>query len=54
MKFYPKFFGLIRDRNGRPKIDGDPNDLPPEIKSMLTDEDWRFLEDKQNGNHTGD
>ena len=31
-----KFFGLVRDKHGRPKIDGDPNDLAPEIKSMLT------------------
>jgi len=54
MRFYPKFFGLIRDKNGRPKVDGDPHDLPSEIQAMLTDEDWQYLKDKHNGNYTDD
>jgi hypothetical protein len=38
-----KVFGLIRDRNGTPVIDGDPNDLPDEIKAMLTPEEREAL-----------
>lgn len=37
-------FGLVRDRHGRPKVDGDPSDLPQPIKDMLTPEDWAYLE----------
>jgi len=29
-------FVLVRDKFGKPKIDGDPKDLPDEIKAMLT------------------
>jgi len=36
IKFKPKLYGLIRDSQGRPKIDGNPEDLSPEIKSLLT------------------
>jgi hypothetical protein len=34
-----KMFGLIRDKYGKPKIDGDPNDLHPELKKMLSNEE---------------
>jgi len=34
-----KFYGLIRDKNGVPKIQGDPNDLHPAIKEMLSNDE---------------
>ena len=34
-----KGFALVRDKDGRPKID-DPATLPEEIKEMLTDEEY--------------
>ena len=34
-----KGFGLVRDKNGKPKID-DPETLPQQIKDMLTDEEY--------------
>lgn len=34
-----KFYGLIRDKNGRPKIEGDPNELHPAIKEMLSNDE---------------
>lgn len=33
--------GLVRDRNGKPRIDGDPNDLPQSVKDAMTDEEFR-------------
>jgi hypothetical protein len=33
-----KGFGLVRDKDGKPKID-DPKNLPIEIYNMLTDEE---------------
>jgi len=39
-------YGLVRDPQGRPKVDGNPHDLPVEIKMMLTDSDWQYLENK--------
>lgn len=38
-----KLYALVRDRNGVPKIDGDPNDLPEPIKAMLTEEEKQQL-----------
>ena len=38
-----KFYGLIRDKHGKPKIEGDPNDLHPAIKEMLSDEEKQEL-----------
>lgn len=32
-------YGLVRDKFGKPRIDGDPNDLHPAIKAMLTPEE---------------
>jgi len=34
-----QMFGLVRDKNGKPKIDGNPRDLPEPIKDMLTAEE---------------
>lgn len=34
-----KFYGLIRDKHGKPKIEGDPNDLHPAIKEMLSEDE---------------
>ena len=34
-----KFFALVRDKDGNPRIDGDPNDLPDEIKNLLTNDE---------------
>jgi hypothetical protein len=36
-------FGLVRDKNGRSKVDGNPDHLPPQIKAMLTQEDRDYL-----------
>lgn len=36
-------FGLVRDANGKPKIDGDPRDLPDQIKAMLTPQERQEL-----------
>lgn len=38
-----KLYGLVRDKDGKPKIDGDPRDLPPQIKAMLTRQEKREL-----------
>lgn len=32
----PKMYGVVRDKNGKPRIDGDPSKLEPGIVSMLT------------------
>ena len=49
-----KAYALVRDSNGIPKIDGNPRDLPDEIKDMLTDEEFiealRKFEETLNGN----
>jgi hypothetical protein len=34
-----KGVALVRDKDGNPKIDGDPRNLPPEIQLMLTEEE---------------
>lgn len=38
-----KFFGLVRDKDGKPKIDGDPKDLAPHIKELLTSDEKQEL-----------
>ena len=38
-----KFYGLIRDKQGKPKLDGDPKDLHPAIKEMLSDSEKQEL-----------
>lgn len=38
-KAIPKIYGLVRDKDGNPKIDGDPRDLHPEIQALLTEEE---------------
>lgn len=35
--------GLVRDKNGNPKVDGDPKNLHPSIKQALTKKDKEFL-----------
>ena len=37
-----KLFALVRDRDGRPKVD-DPSTLPPEIVAALSPEDRAYL-----------
>ena len=32
-------FGLVRDKDGKPKVD-DPDSLPQEIRDILTDEEY--------------
>lgn len=39
-------YGVVRDKDGNPKVDGDPRNLPPHIKAMLTDQDWQKLKDR--------
>jgi hypothetical protein len=34
-----KGFGLVRDKNGKPKIDN-PETLPEETRSLLTDDEY--------------
>lgn len=34
-----KIEGLVRDRNGRPKIDGDPQGLPDSVKAAMTQDE---------------
>lgn len=29
-------FGIVRDKHGKPRIDGDPENLRPQMKMMLT------------------
>ena len=36
-------YGLVRDKNGKPKIDGDPRDLPEQIRAMLTPQERQEL-----------
>lgn len=43
MRVKPQLFALVRDREGRPKVDGNPRDLPPQIKAMLTQADRQYL-----------
>lgn len=37
-----ELYALVRDKDGRPKVD-DPHNLPPQIKAALTAEDLAFL-----------
>jgi len=39
-----KIYGLVRDANGKPKIEGDLKDLDPNIKALLTPEERKELE----------
>lgn len=39
-------FGLVRDKNGKPKFD-DPANVPDQIKAMLTDDDIAKLSDAE-------
>lgn len=32
-----KLFALVRDKDGKPKVDGDPNKLPAQTKALLTE-----------------
>lgn len=32
----PQMYGLVRDKNGKPRIDGDPRELPQPIKDMMS------------------
>lgn len=43
-----RLFGLVRDKHGRPKVDGNPDDLPEPIKAMLSAEDWAYLRSREN------
>lgn len=44
-----KGFGLIRDKNGKPRIDGDPRNLHPAIKELMTSEEYfRAIEEYEN------
>lgn len=42
MKAKCKAYFLIRDKDGRPKIDGNPADLPDLIKELLTPEEMKI------------
>lgn len=34
-----KIFGVVRDKNGKPRVDGDPQNLDPGVMVMLTSEE---------------
>ena len=34
-----KAYGLVRDKDGKPRID-DPDTLPQEVRDMLTDDEY--------------
>ena len=40
--------GLVRDRNGRPKIDGDPQDLPDSVKAAMTQDELKQAQQEFN------
>lgn len=56
MKTGPKpkvvIYGLVRDKNGKPKIEGDPRNLHPAILAMLTPEEREELEIDAYGDHS--
>lgn len=35
-----KAYMLVRDKNGKPKIDGDPRKLPQQIIQMMSDSEF--------------
>ena len=43
-----KMVALVRDKDGKPRID-DPENIPPEISNLLTPAEKKEL---KNGNHT--
>jgi len=38
--------GIVRDKHGNPKVDGNPEDLPEAVKSALSPDDWAYLRAK--------
>ncbi len=42
LKVEARLFALVRDKDGRPKIDN-PETLPPEIRAMLTPEERKEI-----------
>jgi len=45
-----KAYGLVRDSNGKPRVDGDPRDLHPTIKEMMTKEEYILaIKEYENG-----
>lgn len=47
--------GIVRDRYGMPRVDGDPDALAAEIKAALTVEEMTYLRSKYHGDtgHSG-
>lgn len=41
--------GIVRDRNGMPKVDGNPDDLPAAIKALFTEDEMNHLRRMYNG-----
>lgn len=39
----PAIYGVVRDKNGRPRIDGDPKELHPAIIAMFTEAEQKEL-----------
>jgi len=37
-----KAYFLVRDNFGKPKVDGDPRELPTQIKQAMTDEEYNL------------
>ena len=46
-----QMFALVRDKNGKPKIDGDPKTLHPGIISMMTPEEYQTAIKDYEDNH---
>jgi len=40
MRPKPKGYFLVRDKDGKPKIDGDPRQLPQQIIELMTDSEF--------------
>ena len=46
-------YGLVRDKNGRPKVNKDINKIPKEIWDMLTPEEQEeLLEEHKDGSYS--
>lgn len=37
---------LVRDKDGRPKIDGDPTKMDPRLRAMITDDEFDYAHKK--------
>lgn len=43
-------YGLVRNAKGQPQFD-DYNDIPKVFHELLTEEDWQYIKEQQDGNN---